>query len=122
MLCEPSAQHGTDRGGDGSESRPRPDCAAGLFEGKRSADQRQTSRHEERAADTLQTPGRNELVNIGRKAAPGGCYREDQETEAEQSSAAKAVTQRPSHEDEGRQEKRVRFHNPLNIRERRSEA
>src|SRR5689334_16347945 len=64
MLNEPTAQHRTDRGGDGSETRPRADrlAAAFLVEGR--ADDCEAAGHKQRCSYTLNAPREYQLLNV----------------------------------------------------------
>ena len=122
MLDEPSTQHGTDRGGDRREAGPRPDGAAALLLGKISADQSQAAGDQQRPADSLEASGHNQLPDVGRESAPGRGCREEHDAGGEDLAAAVQVSQRAADEEQRRQEKRVRFHHPLNVRQRRMQG
>ena len=122
VLGEPSAQHRTDRGGDRRESGPRPDSATALLLGKISADQSQAAGDKQRPAYSLKAPGDNKLPDVGRQSAPGRGSGEEHNAGGEDLAAAVQVAQRPADEKQRRQEKRVRFHNPLNVRDGRMQG
>ena len=60
--------------------------------------------------------GNDQLPDVGRQSAPGRGYGEEHDAGGEDLAAAVQVSQRPADEEQRRQEKRVRFHNPLNVR------
>jgi len=122
VFGEPSTQHGTDGSGDRREAGPRPDGATALFLGKSSADKSQAAGNKEGRAYPLEAPGHNKLPDVGRHSAPGRGHEEKHDADNEDLAAPVQVSQRPANENQGRQEKRVRFHNPLNVRQRRMQG
>ena len=122
VLGEPSAQHGTDGGGDRREAGPRPDGAAALLLGEIGADQSQAAGDQQRAAYSLEAPGNNQLPDVGRQSAPGRGCGEEHDAGGEDLAAAVQVSQRPADEEQRRQEERVRFHHPLNVRQGRMQG
>ena len=70
MLHEPAAKDGADGGGDGGEAGPGADGAAAIFIGKGDAEQGEAAGDQERASDSLQAAGEDELADSRGEAAP----------------------------------------------------
>lgn len=104
--------------GDRGKTGPGSNRAAALFGSKGDADQSETAGYEERATYALQSAGRDELPNIGSKAAPCRGHRKQDDADREYLAAAVKITERAAGEQQRRQEERVRFDNPLNMGDR----
>ena len=90
--------------------------------GKISADQGQTAGDKQGAAYSLKAPGQNQLVNVRREPAPRRGDGEERNTGGEHLAAAVQVAQSSAREKQRSEEKRVSFHNPLNLRYRRTQG
>jgi hypothetical protein len=89
--------------------------------GKTSTDQSQAAWNKQCPAYSLQAPGYDQLVDVGCQPAPGRGYREEHYPGDEDFAAAIPVSQRAADEKQRRQKERVRFHDPLNLGNRRAQ-
>src|SRR5258706_7381949 len=101
-----TADQRTERGGDGAEARPCADCAAALLLRERCADQREASRNEQRAADSLQRATEDELGDIARDAAPERRRGKDRDADDEYPAPPEAVAQCATNQQQRGQEQR----------------
>ena len=69
VVDDPAAEQGHRRR-DGRKSRPGPDGPAALGLGEGGADDRERAGDEQRGADALHGARRDQLIDVGRKAAP----------------------------------------------------
>ena len=70
----------------------------------------------------LQAPRDNQLPDVGRQSAPCRGSREEHDAGGEDLAAAVAISQRSANEQQRRQEKRIGFHHPLNLGQRRAQG
>ena len=75
VVDEQPADQRSERRGDAAEARPGADGPAPVLRAERSLDHRQAAGCEERAADALQHPGRDQHLGVRRQAAHQGRQR-----------------------------------------------
>ena len=70
LLDQPTADHGTDRRGDGGESGPSANRAPAIFIGKRRTDDGEAAGNQQCATDTLNSASKNEFAHAADESAP----------------------------------------------------
>src|SRR5438067_2243537 len=94
MFDQPAPDYWPDSGGDGTQARPRPDGASTFLLRKRTADDRETARHQQRRANSLGRAGSNELTDVGRESAPCRCQREQGDANQENAASSIVISER----------------------------
>ena len=119
VIDQPTAEHRTERHGDGRCGGPRSDGLAALALLERCADDRQTPRHQQRAANALDRTGHDQLANTPGKSAPDRRCRKQRNTPGEHAATTEAVTRSATDEEQCGQEQGVGLDDPLNVGEAR---
>src|SRR4029450_10453398 len=70
MFNQPAADHWSDSSRDCTETGPGPNCASPFVLWKRTANNCETTRYQQRGTKSLHSAGDNQLMNIGSKSAP----------------------------------------------------
>ena len=109
------------RRGNCGPAGPGADCLAPDIFLERRTDQGQAARHQQGAADTLNRPGPDQLLNAADQAAPGRSDCEQYHAEREDAAPAEAVAGAAAGQQQCRQEQRIRLDHPLHLRRRRPE-
>ncbi len=122
VFDQPATGHGSDRGGDGAESRPRADGPASFGVVERGADDREAPRNEKGRANTLNGAAGNEHRGRGREATADRGDGEQDHAQQEHTLASELIAERSTHEDQCAQEQRVSLDHPLHLRDRRLEV
>src|SRR5262249_20787775 len=118
VFDQPAADDGPNSGCDRTETRPRPNRASTFVFRKRTTDDRQTAWNEQGRTEALGCTGKNQLMDVGRKAAPRGRRSEQRDTNQEDSPSAVVISERSAYEQERRKQKRVSLDDPLHIHDR----
>ena len=94
-----------------------PDRAAAPLSREMGAQEGQAAGHDERRADALDGARDDQLLDVGRQAAPGGSGGEDDGTDGEQPLAPEMIAEHAADENERGQEQRIGFDDPLQRRD-----
>src|SRR5829696_2987213 len=101
VVNQVSAQDRADSRRNPGETRPRPDGLAAILLSERRADDRERPRNQQRPADALHRPRRDELSWRQGERARHGRHREDSNAEQEDSPASVMVAERATNQDQG---------------------
>src|ERR1041385_1018868 len=113
MFHQPAAEHWSNRGSNRGKSRPRSDRFTTLVFVEGSADEGETSRHEQCAADSLHCASDDQLLDVRSKAAERGGNREDHDADVEDATASIAIAERTADEQQRGEKERVSLDDPL---------
>src|ERR1051325_11169970 len=100
MFDKPAAEHWSDRGSDRGKSGPRANRFATFVFVERRADERETSGHEQCAADSLHCASDDQLFDVRGKTAERGRDREDHDADVEDATASITIAERTADEQE----------------------
>src|SRR5690349_7539750 len=109
MLDQPSTQNRAESGGDGGETGPGPDRFATRFLVKRCAYDRETSRHLERSANSLDTAPGDQGPDTGGETTTNGGSRENCNARQEHCATADGIAQCAAHQNQSGEKQAVGF-------------
>ena len=121
MVDQPTAEQRSERRGDGGRRRPNPDRPPALVFGKMRSNQRQGSRHHQRAAETLSGAGENQFRRTRRERAGQRRRREKRDAERIDPPQTITVARRAAEQQKGGKHQRIAVGDPLHFRQRRVE-
>ena len=121
-LHQPAADERADRSGDPAQPRPGADRRGPVRAAERRGDQRQAARGQQRAADALQGPARDEQRKVRRRPAQQRRHREPHHADHEHAAAPEPVAQRAAEQDQRGQRQGVGVDGPLQAAEARAEV
>jgi hypothetical protein len=114
-LSKNAAHNRADSRRDPRETRPRPDGLAAILLSERRADNGKRARNQQSPAYALNRPCGDEVSRRQGERARHRRHREDSNAEQEDSPPSVMVAERAADQDQGGQEKRVSFDDPLRV-------
>ena len=121
VLEQESSADRPQRDADAGDRGPVGDRATPLFGREHVGDERQRARHDERAADSHDRPGRDQLLGRRGERREQRAGAEHDHAELQRTLAAEAVAEAARREQQTREHERVRVDHPLELAERRVE-
>src|ERR1044072_3161039 len=96
MFDEPAANYRPNGGRNCTETRPGANRASTLVFRKRTANDSETTGNEEGGAEALRCTGDNQLMNVGREAAPRRRHSKESDAHQENSAPSVVISERPA--------------------------